>query len=240
MGEDFCLFQTWALEVKYCVRYGYISHKRAVSWIKKYLGGRASAWYLREVAKDPSKWTLNKILKGLFNHCFPPNFRSIQCEKYERFRQREHPIHEYRIELSDLRDSIGDNFPERQFIIRFWQGADSDIRIHWVKAGYNRETSTLDQLKMFAANYETAMVITNEPRGSRRFPEGTSPQLRNCRTTAGGESSTKSASGKANKSTASKGKKKLSKAEMNEYWAAGKCFNCGSTQHIKKDCPDGD
>ncbi|KAJ7469599.1 hypothetical protein FB451DRAFT_1038554, partial [Mycena latifolia] len=244
MGEeDFRLFQKWALEVTDCVRYGYISRKRAVSWIKKYLGGRASAWYPREVAKDPSKWTLNRILKGLFNHCFPPNFRSIQREKYERFRQRVHPIREYRIELSDLRDSIGDDIPERQFVIRFWQGADSDIRIHWAKAGYDRETSTLDQLGTFAANYETAMLIANEETSRAARTDVQKAPFRNSETAeqqAEGESSTKPASGKADKSTAPKGEKKLSKAEMNEYRGAGKCFNCGSTQHIKKDCPDGD
>ncbi|KAJ7035740.1 hypothetical protein C8F04DRAFT_1258621 [Mycena alexandri] len=30
---------------------------------------------------------------------------------------------------------------------------------------------------------------------------------------------------------------KLTKAEMSEYRVAGKCFDCGSTEHIRKDCP---
>ncbi|KAJ6527042.1 hypothetical protein B0H19DRAFT_866870, partial [Mycena capillaripes] len=149
---DFRVFQKWTLEVKDCVRYGYLSQKRTVSWIKKYLEGRASGWYMREVAKDPRKWTLNKLLKGLLNYCFPSNFRSIQREKVERFKQ--HPIRDYRVELTDLRDSIGDDITDRQFIIRFWQGADSRIRFHWAENGYDRETSTLGDLETFAANYE--------------------------------------------------------------------------------------
>ncbi|KAJ6520926.1 hypothetical protein DFH09DRAFT_1331573 [Mycena vulgaris] len=236
--EDFHIFQKWILEVKDCIRYGYISCKRAVSWIKKYLGGRASAWYMREVAKDPRKWTLNRLIKALFNYCFPANFRSIQHEKYERSQQRGHPIRDYCTELTDLRDSIGDDISERQFIIRFWQGADTDIRIHWAKAGYDRERSSMDDLETFAANHETATLIANEEKKcTERADNPNTPNRSSGRGERGteGESLSKPPSAQPmHKPTP----KKLSKAEMNQYRAEGKCFECGSTKHIWKDCPD--
>ncbi|KAJ7849003.1 hypothetical protein B0H13DRAFT_1906488 [Mycena leptocephala] len=52
----------------------------------------------------------------------------------------------------------------------------------------------------------------------------------------GESSSTTAAPSSQSKKTNRNGERKLTKAEMAQYRAEGKCFDCGSTEHIRKDC----
>ncbi|KZT24426.1 hypothetical protein NEOLEDRAFT_1067049, partial [Neolentinus lepideus HHB14362 ss-1] len=79
-GEaNFSLFQKWVLEAKDWLRLSYIRKKHRVSRVyqrlKKYLGGRAYTFYMRDVARKVRKWSLKRFLEELFNYCFPVNFR---------------------------------------------------------------------------------------------------------------------------------------------------------------------
>ncbi|KAJ7911883.1 hypothetical protein B0H13DRAFT_1875359 [Mycena leptocephala] len=53
----------------------------------------------------------------------------------------------------------------------------------------------------------------------------------------GESSSTTAAPSSQSKKTNRNGERKLTMAEMAQYRAEGKCFDCGSTEHIRKDCP---
>ncbi|KAJ6631648.1 hypothetical protein B0H10DRAFT_1938479 [Mycena sp. CBHHK59/15] len=55
-GEaNFAKFQKWQLEVRDWVKQSFIRRKMQVSWLKKYVGGRAETWYMRKVARNPEK-----------------------------------------------------------------------------------------------------------------------------------------------------------------------------------------
>jgi hypothetical protein len=145
-GEpNFALFQKWVLEIRDWLRYSYIQRKHRVSRLKKYVGGRASTFYIRDIAQDPTAWTLRRFLEALFNYCFPANFRTMQREKYSQYSQRGHPIRDYRHDLEDLAKSVGDIQPQ-QLVTRFWFGADMYLRVKWAEARYDPERSTLDEL----------------------------------------------------------------------------------------------
>jgi hypothetical protein len=95
-GElNFQEFDKWVLEVKDWLKHCYIRRKYRVTRLKKYVGRKASAFYMRDVAPTPEGWSLSQFLQGLFNHCFPPNFRSLQRQKFESFSQKGHPIQDY-------------------------------------------------------------------------------------------------------------------------------------------------
>ncbi|KAI0039665.1 hypothetical protein FA95DRAFT_1464117, partial [Auriscalpium vulgare] len=87
----------------------------------------AYTFYSRDVARKPSRWTLSRFFTALFDHCFPTNFRTIQRERYLAFRQMGHPVRDYLRELEDLADSVG-RVSRRDFVVRFWQGADQYLR----------------------------------------------------------------------------------------------------------------
>ncbi|KZT26147.1 hypothetical protein NEOLEDRAFT_1113526, partial [Neolentinus lepideus HHB14362 ss-1] len=99
------------------------------------------------------KWSLKRFLEELFNYCFPVNFRTIQRERYLAYRQDGHSIRDYKRHLEELADSVG-NISKRDFVIRFWQGADKYLRVQWAKDGYDPEKSKILDLQESGERYE--------------------------------------------------------------------------------------
>ncbi|KAJ3506850.1 hypothetical protein NLJ89_g6638 [Agrocybe chaxingu] len=49
-----------------------------ISKCADYLTGKAYKFYTTEVSMDTEGWSMKKFMKGLFNYCFPPDFRLKQ------------------------------------------------------------------------------------------------------------------------------------------------------------------
>ncbi|KAI0046835.1 hypothetical protein FA95DRAFT_1559694, partial [Auriscalpium vulgare] len=149
-GEPvFSTYQRWVLEAKEWLKFSFVRRENRVARLHKYLGGRAYAFYSRDVARKPSRWTLSRFFTALFDHCFPTNFRTVQREKYLAYRQMGHPVRNYCRDLEDLADSVG-RISKRDFVIRFWQGADLYLRIKWAENGYDPEESSIGELERSA------------------------------------------------------------------------------------------
>jgi len=158
-GEpNFTLYQKWVLEAKDWLKHSFVQRKHRVSRLKKYLGGRAFLFFMRDVAHEPNKWTLARFLEGLFNYCFPTNFRSTQREKYYAFSQRGHPVRNYRRDLEELANSVRRISP-RDFVICFWQGAEHYLHVKWAENGFDPEVSSIDDLEASADRYERASKL---------------------------------------------------------------------------------
>ncbi|KAJ7764778.1 hypothetical protein B0H16DRAFT_1883392 [Mycena metata] len=265
-GEPvFNTIERWTYEARDWTSESYIRPKMRVSRVSKYLGGNALTWYMRVVAKDAKKWTLKKFFEALFNHCFPVDFRSLQRKKFQNFAQRGHPIKQYKTELEVLADSIGD-ITTRGLIVQFWDGADYEMRVRGAGDGYDPETSKLKELEAAAINYEHAIKVARTQKPDHDGKKSDHPGKKNDRNSKGGtsrqeggnnrnagphkDSSTRfdrkdsrnQASGSGKRQGDPKPKDggnrshKLSKEQMNEYRAQGKCFTCGETGHLSKDC----
>ncbi|KAF7371586.1 Transcription factor [Mycena venus] len=254
-GEaKFRIINRWQLEVRDWAKYSYIRKNMIVSRLQKYLGGRALAWYMREVANNPKKWSLNRFFTALFNYCLPVEFRSIQRAKFNAFEQRGHPIGDYRIDLEELRNSVGGDITDRQLVVRFWEGADMEIRLKWAEAGFDPEFSNIDELETAGRNFQRALKLResqSKGKGSGADKKGRKNHEKSVQNLEGVSSkktgrysdrpthkdkdSKRHGSGKPSGSNFKA--PKLSKAQMAEFRAQGKCFTCESTEHIAKDCP---
>ncbi|TFY52877.1 hypothetical protein EVG20_g10362 [Dentipellis fragilis] len=251
-GEpNYTLYQKWILEAKDWLKLSFIRHKNRVACLKKYLSGRAHSFYMRDVARCPSNWTLARFLEALFDHCFLTNFREIQREKYFAFSQRGHPIRNYRRDLEELADSVG-HIAKCDFTIRFWHGADQYLRVRWAEIGLDPETASTDQLERAAERFERALKLSHaEGRGYQRDRDQHPPRYSSSNDAHRGQRSNpddrKPAFGKGktdvrkprwpNTNQPPAKKSQLSKEQMNEYHAQGKCFECGEAGHIGKNCP---
>ena len=53
------------------------------------------------------KPNLSSFFKGLFNHCFPVDFRNKQCRKLDNFAQGNKSVWDYASELMELFTIVG-------------------------------------------------------------------------------------------------------------------------------------
>jgi hypothetical protein len=271
-GEPiFNKYERWVYESRQWVKQSYIRRKLRVERLSKYLDGRAHTWYMRNVARDAKKWSMNDFFIELFNYSFPIDYRTTQRRKFHKFEQRSHTIREYRTDLEALANSIG-GITDRALVVQFWEGANWIIRREWAHAGFDVETATLSELENAAVNYEQAIKVADSQGKNKSSASRWGEQDQDSSKTQGdkkdkkafqkkgkkngdrNESKQPEASGSGGKSSEGssnkpKGKKpyakaeggskrhKLTKEQLNEYRAQGKCFTCASTDHLSKDCP---
>ena len=89
------------------LKQGHVPSDEQVNILSHYLGGRAYNFYTREVSMRTKKWNLVTFFKGLFNHCFPIDFRNKQCRKLDNFVQDNKSIRDYASELTELFTIVG-------------------------------------------------------------------------------------------------------------------------------------
>jgi hypothetical protein len=116
-----CVFTRFVHESRDYVHSGRVKSTRQVWVISRFLEGRARQYYERTVGKNPFGVSLTKFFKGLFDDCFPREFRTLQRERLATCIQRDRSVKQYIQELSDLLDSIGDE-TERGKVLRLWRG----------------------------------------------------------------------------------------------------------------------
>ncbi|EJF55511.1 hypothetical protein DICSQDRAFT_18482, partial [Dichomitus squalens LYAD-421 SS1] len=100
------------------------SHASVVS---RFLGGRAHEFYVNTVSRNSKAYQFKDILVGLFNYCFPINFRQKMREKLRNTRQNGRPIQTYAYELENLFLILGMDRNEER-VDAFWFGLDKYIQ----------------------------------------------------------------------------------------------------------------
>ncbi|KAG6846632.1 hypothetical protein H0H93_012727, partial [Arthromyces matolae] len=128
--------------VQQCNNYlidGRVEPRRHITVVANFLTGKAWTFYTREVSRKPGDWTLEEFFKGLFNACFPVDFRNKQRDKLKEFKQGSLTVREYISELEDLVVMVGD-LSKRTQTIALFNGFKSSIRRGLYKANIDPET----------------------------------------------------------------------------------------------------
>ena len=58
------------------MRLNRLSEEIAITLLNKYVTGKASIYYMKYVAGKVKRWMLTTVFEGLFDYCFPKDFKS--------------------------------------------------------------------------------------------------------------------------------------------------------------------
>lgn len=123
------------------LRDGRVKGSRKIFLLSYYLTGKAYDFYTQKVANDEGNWTLPQFYDELFNYSFPVDYRMQLRRKLARCHQNEKSVAEYIHELDELFNMIG-NIPERDQVLKFWNGSRPVIQKGLWRDNLNPETSS--------------------------------------------------------------------------------------------------
>lgn len=104
------------------LRDGRVKGRRRIFLLSYYLTDKAYDFYMQKVANDEERWTLTQFYEGLFNYCFPVDYRMQLRKTLARCHQNDRSVTEYVHELQELFNMIGD-IPEHEQVLKFWNGS---------------------------------------------------------------------------------------------------------------------
>ena len=142
------------------VRTGKVSKKRRVFVLSYYLKGRAYDYYTQKVSLNVYDWTLEQFFEGLFDYCFPVNYRMKQREKLRRAFQNDKSVSDYCHELEELFNTIGD-IAERDKVIKLWNGLRGSLQQGLWRDRLNPDVSSWDMVKAAAEVIEISESVAS-------------------------------------------------------------------------------
>ncbi|QRV92218.1 Transposon Ty3-G Gag-Pol polyprotein [Ceratobasidium sp. AG-Ba] len=160
-SDDFTAFEllafnydNWVLDTKQ-------TEAEAVQHFSKVLKGKASAWYMADIATNQRRYTMKKIYQELFDYCFPPDFIEKLRKDYERLRQNDLLVQDYFAKSDQLRKRLR-GIDDESHIIRLYDGIHPDIKAHLRIMQVEPEDVTLEDLKSKAIAIERALKINKK------------------------------------------------------------------------------
>jgi hypothetical protein len=232
------------------VKVGRVPRDQRIFYLSYYLTGKARDFYDRKVVKDEHTWTLKDFFWGLFNFCFPINFREKQRVRLNNCVQNDKSVTEHISEWEQIYNMIGleDN---QEKVVMLWRSLRADIRQEMYRDKLDPEVSSWDEVTAAAEHAEIILNLNHsdndqdsEPNNggeSGHSDDADNPgnggrESRNASSTVVQISSGKRAENKsAGTSNSARG---MSEKKRNPYLAAGLCFKCGVKGHLARNCPE--
>ncbi|EIM89392.1 uncharacterized protein STEHIDRAFT_109583 [Stereum hirsutum FP-91666 SS1] len=257
-------FEKWSRDIKRWIKGSGMKMKHILPLIGQYMKGRAYKWYEREVVNGRRTFTKTEFFSALFDHVFPPDFRTEQRDKFENTHQGNWEIRDFIQRLQDIASTIGD-VSEREIVRQAWRRSQVYVRTYLTKRGFDVERISLEQFSKYAQRAErTEKLLAKENKGERSQRTRPSTDRRNegrnggrnndsgrkDKPTPQGQAS--STSGKRPNNFQNKTrnqndrehrpkfqpKPKLDKETRQRYMKENRCFKCSKEGHNAKDCPD--
>ncbi|KAG5634250.1 hypothetical protein H0H81_002698 [Sphagnurus paluster] len=113
--------------------------------LSHYLDGKAYEFYNLKVASKENKWSLKDFFAGIFDYCFPVNYRMQMRQKLHHCHQNGRTVEQYAHELEQLFEIIGVK-NKREKVIKLWYGLRQSLREALWCYELNPEVSTWDEV----------------------------------------------------------------------------------------------
>ena len=171
------IFHKFLTQVQNYMEDGRVPPEKQVYRLADFLKGRAYKYYLSRVGRRPDKTTLSRCLRGLFNHCFPVDFRSQLRLKLKRCHQGDRKIREFIFELEELSTMIG-GVDKRELVNRLWFGCNKAIRAQLYLMNLHPEVSSFKRVKKAVEIVEMALSVEGNHSSNYR-KDAPPPQTKN-------------------------------------------------------------
>ena len=222
-----------------------LDNKWAVKLMINFLSDKASTFYMKHIALRQHRWTVQKVYEGLFDYCFPPDYKLELQKRLMTAYQGRKPVHNFAQDIEALTKRFPD-IPKCQCVQILWDGVQQYIRLEWVKAGCSLESTTWNKLFTRAARYEAAEQLrikesSRSSNGGRTFKTDKPKYIQKGpyippKTEARGFPKKEGESLSKNKPTPRTYRNQLTREELNQLHAEGHCFNCKKEGHDARNC----
>ncbi|CAK5277103.1 unnamed protein product [Mycena citricolor] len=219
-----------------------------------FMSGRAREFYNSRVENDEHTWTLSDFFWGLFNFCFPVNFREKQRSKLNVCKQDDKSVLVHKAKWEQIFNTIGLEANQEK-VVMFCRSLKTSICKEMFRANLDPEMSTWDEVTRRA---EAAEVIVNidledadsdvaeAPRHQPKWKKDILATENEKRRNGGQAFSVSSAAVKTPKKDQNekawdyvmRDGKKLPAKTRATYLSEGRCFECGERGQLSRNCPD--
>jgi hypothetical protein len=131
-------FTLYVHQVVDYIRSGKVAKDRHVIVAGRFLSGKASKYYISQVAATAAEWTLHEFFSGLFNELFQQNYLTVIRHQISLLSQGNRRIRYYATELA-AKYALLPKEPERAKVLKLWDGLQLRIRTELIKKGFSAE-----------------------------------------------------------------------------------------------------
>ena len=138
-------FDTWKYNLNTWVELNQVPDYIMVKTMTYYITGKASQFFMNHVARSKFTWTLDNVYDGLFDYCFPEDFKTMLRDRLEFATQGRAHVRDYVRDIEQLAARFS-NVSEFQLVQIFWHGLNPYLKVGLIEKGHGPETTQLDKL----------------------------------------------------------------------------------------------
>ncbi|EPQ58519.1 hypothetical protein GLOTRDRAFT_91909 [Gloeophyllum trabeum ATCC 11539] len=162
---DVCRFNKFMAEAIAYVEDGRLEKSKHARYIAYFLEGKAYDYYHNTLAG--SSLDLDEFLKGLFDYCFPINFRDQLPTKLNRCYQDNRSVKEYIFELTELLSMIG-TYSRQEKVVKLWKGLSKPIQAKLWEQELDPDFTPWKTVAQWAKRIEVSLATSSAVRDTAR------------------------------------------------------------------------
>jgi hypothetical protein len=162
------LLDQWTYAMDVWFEMNGLDNKWAVKLMINFLSEKAGTFYMKHVALHRHRWSIKQVYEGLFDYCFPPDYKLELRKRLMNAYQGKRMFRDFARDVEALAKRFPD-VPKRQLVQIIWDGAQQFIRLKWIESGYSPESTRWKKLVQKAGRYEAAETLRVKERSKPPF-----------------------------------------------------------------------